>query len=51
MDQRGYSVDPSEASIPVKSGIPALRVQAWAGLAARGKAVDLIPAQREHAAA
>ena len=47
MDQRGYSVDPSEVSIPV----PATRLQAWAGLAARGKSIELIPAQREHAAA
>ncbi|WP_156043706.1 hypothetical protein [Cellulomonas sp. URHE0023] len=49
MDQRGYSVDPSEASLPIK--LPATRVQAWAGLAARGNAMDLIPAQREHATA
>lgn len=51
MDQRGYSVDPSEASIPVTTGFPATRLQAWVGLAARGKAIELIPAQREHAAA
>ncbi len=51
MDQRGYSVDPTEASIPVKVSFPATRLQAWAGLAARGKTVELIPAQREHAAA
>lgn len=51
MDQRGYSVDPSEASIPVKSILPATRLQAWAGLAARGQSIELVPAQREHAAA
>ena len=51
MDQRGYSVDPSEASIPLKSAFPVARLQAWAGLAARSKAIELIPAQREHAAA
>jgi len=51
MDQRGYSLDPSEASIPLKSTFPVARLQAWAGLAARSKAIELIPAQREHAAA
>ena len=51
MDQRGYSVDPTEAPVPVKAAFPATRLQAWAGLAARGKAVELVPAQREHAAA
>ena len=51
MDQRGYSVDPSEASIPVKNAFPAPRLQAWARLAARGQAIELVPAQREHAAA
>jgi len=49
MDQRGYSLDPSEASLPIR--FPATRLQAWVGLAARGKAIELIPAQREHAAA
>ena len=49
MDQRGYSLDPSEASLPIK--LPATRLQAWVGLAARGKAIELIPAQRDHAAA
>ncbi|WP_157465633.1 hypothetical protein [Cellulomonas sp. Leaf395] len=48
MDQRGYSADPSETSTPV---LPALRVTAWAGLAARRSAIELVPAQREHAAA
>ncbi|MBO3086103.1 hypothetical protein [Cellulomonas fengjieae] len=48
MDQRGYSVDPSEASSPV---FPAIRLTAWAGIAARRSAADQVPAQREHAAA
>jgi hypothetical protein len=48
MDQRGYSADPSETSLPA---FPAPRVAAWASLAARRSAVDLVPAQREHAAA
>jgi hypothetical protein len=49
MDQRGYSVDPSDTNLT--PAIPALRVAAWAGLAARRSAIELVPAQREHAAA
>ena len=49
MDQRGYSADPSETSIP--PAFPAPRLQAWAGLAARRSVIELVPAQREHAAA
>ena len=48
MDQRGYSADPSETS---NQAFPAPRVKAWAGLAARRSAIELVPAQREHAAA
>ncbi|MEZ0446258.1 hypothetical protein [Cellulomonas sp. ICMP 17802] len=50
MDQRGYSVDPSETS-NLTPAFPVPRVQAWAGLAARRSAIELVPAQREHAAA
>ncbi|WP_421735460.1 hypothetical protein [Cellulomonas sp.] len=50
MDQRGYSADPSDTS-NVTPVIPALRVTAWAGLAARRSVIELVPAQREHAAA
>jgi len=50
MDQRGYSTDPSETSLNTPA-FPALRVQAWAGLAARRSVIEAIPAQREHAAA
>ncbi|MET0788747.1 MAG: hypothetical protein ABWY33_05830 [Cellulomonas sp.] len=49
MDQRGFSVDPSETNLT--PAIPTPRVQAWAGLAARRSAIELVPAQREHAAA
>jgi hypothetical protein len=49
MDQRGYSVDPSETTNT--PAFPALRVSAWAGLAARRSVIELVPAQREHAAA
>ena len=48
MDQRGYSTDPSDTSTPA---FPVTRVKAWAGLAARRSAIELVPAQREHAAA
>ncbi len=51
MDQRGYSVDPSETSINLTPAFPAPRVTAWAGLAARRSAIESVPAQREHAAA
>src|SRR3954451_7650968 len=50
MDQRGYSVDPSETS-NLTPAFPSPRVTAWAGLAARRSAIELVPAQREHAAA
>ena len=48
MDQRGYAADPSETSTPA---FPALRVKAWAGLAARRSMIELVPAQRENTAA
>jgi len=48
MDPRSYSTDPSETSLPA---LPVTRMQAWAGLAARRSVIELVPAQREHAAA
>ena len=51
MDQRGYSIDPPEASTPRGGGFPAPRLQAWAGLAGRSAAIVLVPAQRESEAA
>ena len=51
MDQRGYSADPSETSITSPRRSRLLRVTAWAGLAARRSVIELVPAQREHAAA
>ncbi|WP_156387873.1 hypothetical protein [Cellulomonas sp. Root137] len=51
MDQRGFSADPSETSITPTPAFPAPRVSAWAGLAARRSVIELVPAQREHAAA
>ena len=50
MDQRGYSVDPSE-TVTLTPAVPAPRVQAWAGLAARRSAIEQVPAQRENVAA
>jgi hypothetical protein len=50
MDQRGYSVDPSETAIPYTNAFPAARLQAWAGLAARSQMIESIPAQRDNAA-
>ncbi|GCE78447.1 hypothetical protein [Cellulomonas biazotea] len=50
MDQRGFSVDPSEAATPFI--LPATRLQAWAALAERrSHTLELIPAQRDHLAA
>ena len=51
MDQRGYSVDPSETSITSPRPSRPPRLQAWAGLAARRSMIELVPAQRENAAA
>ena len=48
MDQRGYSVDPSETASPV---LPVTRLTAWAGVAARISAISQVPAQSETAAA
>jgi len=50
MDQRGYSVDPSETATPFTTAFPAARLQAWAGIAARSQMIDSIPVQRETAA-
>ena len=51
MDQRGYSVDPSDTSVNLTPAFPAPRLQAWAGLAARRSMIELVPAQRDNAAA
>ena len=51
MDPRGFSLEPSETASPVAPGIPVERMRAWAQLAAGRASVDLVPAQREHAAA
>jgi len=47
MDQRGFSTEPSETALP----LPAARVAAWAALAARGRTIEYVPAQREDVAA
>ena len=49
MDQRGFSVDPSEAATPFV--LPAARLQAWAALAERSHTLDIVPAQRDYLAA
>jgi hypothetical protein len=51
MDQRGFSLEPSETASPVAPSLPAARMRAWAELATHRTTVDLVPAQREHAAA
>lgn len=51
MDQRGFSIDPSETVSPLTPAVPVARMRDWAALASRRGVVELVPAQREHAAA
>lgn len=51
MDQRGFSIDPSETASPLAPAVPVARIRDWAALASRRGATELLPAQRDHAAA
>ncbi|WP_156043799.1 hypothetical protein [Cellulomonas sp. URHE0023] len=43
MDQRGYPVEPSEAT--TARALPESRLQAWSAMAARAQAIALVPSQ------